>query len=279
MKKISVVMLTGFLICGIVNAQAQYLHEQQLTVITPYHVAISYTMTTNIIFPYAIISVDRGSRDVLAQKAKGVENILQLKAARDSFPETNLSVITADGKLTSFMVDYASQPSGLSLSLADAAPKSAVAVLAGNINTKEMEQYAGIAAISKARLRGVKDHSYGIRFRMDGLFIHDEIMYLRFRITNETNVDYDIDQLRFYIRDQKKAKRTATQEIEIQPVHVSNNTNKVTRATDQTIVFAVPKFTIPDKKYLAIQLMEKNGGRHMELHIKNRDLLKVISIN
>ncbi|SFQ30319.1 conjugative transposon protein TraN [Parafilimonas terrae] len=279
MRKISVVMLTGFLICGIVNAQAQYLHEQQLKVIAPYHVAISYAVTTNIIFPYAIISVDRGSRDVLAQKAKGVENILQLKAARDSFPETNLSVITADGKLTSFMVDYASQPSGLNLSLADTAPKNAVAVLAGNTNTKEMEQYAGIAAISKARLRGVKDHSYGIRFRMDGLFIHDETMYLRFRITNETNVDYDIDQLRFYIRDQKKAKRTATQEIEIQPVHVSNNTNKVTRATDQTIVFAVPKFTIPDKKYLAIQLMEKNGGRHMELHIKNRDLLKVISIN
>lgn len=279
MKKISVVMLTGFLICSVVDVQAQSFREQELKVMAPYHVAISYTMTTNIIFPYAIISVDRGSRDVLAQKANGVENILQLKAARDSFSETNLSVITADGMLTSFIVDYTAKPSGLNLSLTDIAPKTAIAILAGNTNTKEMELYAGIAAMSKAKLRGVKDHSYGIRFQMDGLFIHDENMYLRFCIANKTNVDYDIDQLRMYIRDQKKAKRTAAQEIEIQPVYVSNNTNKVARVAEQTIVFAVPKFTIPDKKYLAIQLMEKNGGRHMKLHVKNRDMLKVISIN
>jgi len=56
-----------------------------------------FLKTTNIIFPYSIVSVDIGSRDVLAQKAKGVENILQIKAARDSFPQTNISIITADG--------------------------------------------------------------------------------------------------------------------------------------------------------------------------------------
>lgn len=279
MKKISVAMIMGFLLCCILNAQAQYPDKQQLKVIPPYHVAVSYSMTTNIIFPYAIVSVDRGSRDVLAQKAKGVENILQLKAARDSFPETNLSVVTADGELTSFIVDYKAKPSELNISLSKDASKNATAILESNTNTEEIELYAGIAAISKARLRGVKDHGYGIWFQLNGLFIHDETMYLRFCIANKTNVDYDIDQLRMYIRDQKKAKRTAAQEIEIQPVYVSNNTNKVARVAEQTIVFAVPKFTIPDKKYLAILLMEKNGGRHMKLHVKNRDMLKVISIN
>ncbi len=264
--------------CCILNAQAQNTHEQQVEVIAPYHVSISYSMTTNVIFPYAIISVDRGSRDVLAQKAKGVENILQLKAARDSFPETNLSVITADGKLTSFIVNYVHQPSELNLLLADEALPNATVILEDNTNAKEMALYAGVAATSKATLRGVKDHSFGIWFQLNGLFIHDETMYLRFRITNETNVNYDIDQLRLYIRDQKKAKRTAAEEIEIRPVYVSDNTNKVAGDSVQTIVFAVPKFTIPDKKYLAIQLMEKNGGRHLELHVRNRKLLKVISI-
>lgn len=45
-------------------------------------------------------SVDRGSKDVLAQKAKGVESILQVKAAKTNFDETNLTVINADGKLS-----------------------------------------------------------------------------------------------------------------------------------------------------------------------------------
>ena len=37
---------------------------------------------------------------------------------------------------------------------------------------------------------------------------------------------------------------------------------------------AIPKFTIPDKKYLAVQLFEANGGRHIELSVKNRTIIK-----
>jgi len=77
----------------------------------------------------------------------------------------------------------------------------------------------------------------------------------------------------------RKAKRTATQEIEIVPVLVHNNTTQVIGQSDTTIVFIVPKFTIPDKKYLAVQMMEKNGGRHLELHIKNKKIVKAAPIN
>ena len=48
--------------------------------IEPYSLQIGINKTTNLIFPYEIKSVDRGSRDVLVQKAKGIENVLQVKA-------------------------------------------------------------------------------------------------------------------------------------------------------------------------------------------------------
>ena len=56
-----------------------------VSIIKPYPLTIAVNKTTNLIFPYAIKSVDRGSADVLAQKAKGVENILLVKAVGKIF--------------------------------------------------------------------------------------------------------------------------------------------------------------------------------------------------
>ena len=82
MKRISAVMITGiflFILNGNIFSQS---HNQtfKTTIIEPYHLAITYYKTTNLIFSFSITSVDRGSCDVLAQKTKGAENILQVKA-------------------------------------------------------------------------------------------------------------------------------------------------------------------------------------------------------
>lgn len=280
MKKISVVMVTGiFLLMTISKVQAQTSAAWQTKTIEPLHVAVAFCKTTNIIFPYDIVSVDIGSKNVLAQKAKGAENVLQIKAAKEDFAQTNISIITADGKFTSFLVDYAQQPSVLNLSLAGEVKQNIISIPSEKIDQEQMEYYASVACESKERIKGIKDKDFGIRFRLNGLFIRDDLMFLRLNIVNKTNISYDIDQLRFYIRDQKKSKRTATQEIEIVPVLVQNNVGKVDGQSDCTLVFVVPKFTIPDKKYLAVQLMEKNGGRHLELRVVNKKIIKAVPID
>jgi len=249
-----------------INAHAQ-------TEIKTFPVYITATKTTNIIFPQAIISVDRGSRYILAQKAKGVENILQVKAAPDSFPETNLSVITADGKLNSFLVNYSSQPQTLNILVADSAVKNSITFSEAGYNKAEVTRYAKAALNAKISGNIARDKNAGIKLAVRGFYIHDDVIYCRLEINNRTNIGYDIGQLRFFIRDQQKAKRTATQEIEVTPVLAEHATPEVKENSTQSIVFALPKFTIPDKKYLAIQLMEKNGGRHLEVHVNNRKLL------
>lgn len=280
MKKISAVMGMGiFLLITIFRAEAQTNTTSQIKAIEPYHVAVAFSKTTNIIFPYSIVSVDIGSQDVLVQKAKGVENILQIKAAKESFPQTNISIITADGTLTSFLVDYAQEPAVLNLSLAMEEKKNSSCILSEMVNEAEVRKYAKLASVSKEKIKSVKDIRFGIRLQLNGLFIHDNIIYFRLNIANETNINYDIDQLRFYIRDQKKAKRTATQEIEVNPLYVKGDTAVIVGQTERVFVYAVPKFTIPDKKYLVIELMEKNGGRYLQLHLKNKTIVKAVPIN
>ncbi len=84
--------------------------------------------------------------------------------------------------------------------------------------------------------------------------------------------------LRFFIKDEKKSKRTALQEVEIQPLYVHGDTSTIRGNAKNIIVFALPKFTISDKKYLSIQLMEKNGGRNLHLSIPNRTIIKAKSL-
>ncbi|WP_277014345.1 conjugative transposon protein TraN [Flavobacterium lindanitolerans] len=252
------------------------IHAQQKTLgaIEPYRVQISTDKTTNIIFPLAIVSVDRGSRHILVQKAKGVENILQVKAANDSIKESNLSVITADGKLSSFIVNYAKEPMTLNVSLENDPRKGTIFLSSDQINQAEIGKYSEQALHSRKRIGGIHQKNFGISFRLSGIFIHDGLMYFRVRIENQSNIGYDIDQLRFYIQDQKKAKRTASQEVEITPVSIYRNTTKIAPLDAVTLVITLPKFTIPDKKYLAVQLMEANGGRHAELEVKNREVMR-----
>ncbi len=126
----------------------------------------------------------------------------------------------------------------------------------------------------KRNIYGIKDKSYGIKMLMDGLFIKDNVLYCRLKLQNNSSINYDIEQLRFFIRDEKKSKRTATQELEINPINVNGDTGAVTAQTEKVFVFALPKFTIPDKKYLAIELMEKSGGRHLRLQVHNRTIVR-----
>lgn len=278
MKKIGAAWIIGvFLILTGAPAFSQNISQISASSIEPYHLAITYSMTTNLIFPYSIKSVDRGTLDVLAQKAKGADNILQIKAGKVNFKKTNLTVITGDGRLYSFLLTYTASPSVLNLVLKRKSVKSPEAVLSpGTYNEAEIKSYARKALIKKEKLYGVKDKKYGITFRLDGIFIHHEVMYYRVGIVNHSNINYDIDQLRFFIHDQKTAKRTASQEIEMKPLYIQNDTAVVTRQTAHCFVIALPKFTIPDKKYLIIQLMEKNGGRQLALKVHNGKIMKAV---
>lgn len=246
--------------------------------IEAYPIEITTNKTTNIIFPHAIIGVDRGSKSLLAQKATGVDNILQVKAATDTFVETNLSVITADGKLTSFIVRFNRSPIILNISLIGSESERKISQSPERTNDAELSEFSKAALKSRKKFYNIFEGSHGIKFELTGLFINNDILYFRVFFRNTSSINYDIDQLRFYIRDRKARKRTSIQEIEIKPIYVENKQTSIAAHSQQNIVFALPKFTIPDGKNFFIQVMEKNGGRNYELKLSGRHIFKAFEI-
>jgi Domain of unknown function (DUF4138) len=219
--------------------------------------------TTSLVFPFAIKYVDRGNQSVLAQQVKDAPTILLVKAAAKDFGETNLSVVTDDGSVYSFDVCYNVHPGVLVYYLP--------------INNKATTaMYANAILDNKKSVKKINDHKGETDAEVIGIYVKNDVMFYQVRINNNSPIDYTIDLIRFYIRDKKKSKRTAVQDIDLKPLHTVGNITNVKSNNTSTMVFALEKFTIPDAKYMVLQINEKNGGRHFSIRIKNKKIMKAI---
>ncbi|AYD47431.1 DUF4138 domain-containing protein [Arachidicoccus soli] len=217
------ILLFSFIGCNraIANNTVQ-IYPQKPTI----KISVSNNKTTNLIFPFVIKTVDRGSQALLAQIADGTENILQIKAAGQPFTETNLTVITAGGYLYSFLINYDYAPSQLNFILSDQdavnpCPQSLNAIAhpaidsnAQIIQTKE----------SNLHIRSIKD---GINFTLSGLFVKNAVFYFKLLVQNNSPIDYTISQLRFFMNDRNKMRRTASQQLELLPLLKTNEDKTV----------------------------------------------------
>ena len=167
--------------------------------IKSYCLDITENKTTNLIFPAAIKSVDRGSKDILAQKAGGIENILRVKADVKNFPETNLTVITVDGKLYSFVVGYNPQPVYQSINI----ETSPIIYSVPEINRPELAEYCLGITNSPSNIHSLKDSHAKVSIALNALYNRDNVLFGRLVFHNGTALNYDVDQFRIYIRDQQ----------------------------------------------------------------------------
>ena len=268
-------------------------------IIRSYYVDLAYNKTVSIIFPTAVRSVDLGSRSIMADKAADVENVLKVKASQIGFNETNFSVMTTDGKFYSFVVNYNETPAVLALNLAGSG-NTKMGSQGSQINLNDSTQsvngldgqegniqFAGVKAtqsdvvyasdrILRNRGRGKRGtEANKMEARLRGLYVKDNVLYYRLAIENESNLNYDIDYVRYFIVDGKTAKLTSRQEIELRPFYVHNEAITTVRGHQRVErVYAFQRFTIPGNKQLLIVIGEQNGGRELAFQVQNKDIMK-----
>ena len=261
-------------------------------IIPPHGLEVTYDKTVHIIFPSAVRYVDLGSPNLIAGKADGAENVIRVKATVKNFrQETNLSVITEDGSFYTFNVKYANEPLLLNVEMTDFIhdgeevnrPNNAMEIYLKELGSESpMLVHMIMKSIYKNDKREVKHigcKRFGIQYLLKGIYTHNGLLYFHTQIRNSSNVPFDVDFITFKIVDKKVAKRTAIQEQVIFPLRAYNYAIRVAGKKDESTVFAMDKFTIPDDKQLVVELNEKNGGRHQSFTIENEDLVRAKVIN
>ncbi|HLP37772.1 conjugative transposon protein TraN [Lacibacter sp.] len=246
-------------IFGVLLCSSMHLSIAQTTI------SISTDKTSSLVFSNPILHVDRGAKAILVQAVKDAPHVLLVKAASKNFNETNLSVVTADGSVYSFSVRYTAQPKEQLYQIA--------AKKENQLNNN------AIALLDNPRtMRGIRDHELNMSAEVTGIYVQNDVLYFQVHLSNQSPLDYEPELIRLFIRDNKKAKRTAVQEQEQTPLLMQNMPVVIKAMSSHTMVIAVQKFTIPDNKKMLLQCMEKNGGRHLQLRINNRKLMQSIML-
>jgi conjugative transposon TraN protein len=239
---------------------------------------VTTNKTTLLLFPFKILHVDRGTQDVLIEQVNAAKNVLLVKAAVPEFQPTNLTIITEDGAVYTFSVLYDSHPANTVFRYSVQSLNSACLVPGQAMNIQDLELYSKLILTKKKTMGGMKDSKWDMQARVKGIFVKDGVMFFQLCLKNNSAIDYSPDFIRFYIRDKKKSKRTASQEVELKPIYTCCNINNIPGGQERNSVFAFEKFTIPEAKYLFIEVMERNGGRNMKLKVTNGKIIKAKSL-
>ena len=275
-------------ITAFLQAQVKQPEVLPLGEVAPYFIEVTYDKTSHIIFPAGIRYVDLGSDYIIAGKAEDADNVLRVKAAAKGFkPETNFSVITEDGNFYGFNACYSDAPQVMSHNLIKGqklADRSKAADVLFEALGKTPASVAGLLMeqlYEKERktIRKIKSDSYGITFRLKGIYVHDSKYYFHIEIENETFVPFNVDFISFKVIDRKVAKRTVVQERTLTPLRTYKPLLPVTGNTTVKNIFLLDVFTLTDGQILQIEVVEKDGGRGQVLKVKGSDLIKAQPIS
>jgi len=282
------ILTIAFSIPLLLQAQVKQPEVLPLSEVPPYFIEVTYDKTSHIIFPAGICYVDLGSDYIIAGKAEDADNVLRVKAAAKGFePETNFSVITEDGNFYGFNACYSDAPQVMSHNLIKGqklADRSKAADVRFEALGKTPASVAGLLMEQlyekdRRTIRKIKSDSYGITFRLKGIYVHDSKYYFHIQIENETFVPFNVDFISFKVSDRKVAKRTVAQERTLTPLRTYKPLLPVMGNTTEKNIFLLDVFTLTKGQVLLIEVVEKNGGRGQVLKIKDSDLVKAQPIS
>lgn len=104
---------------------------------------------------------------------------------------------------------------------------------------------------------------------IDNIIATNEKIFFRVQLFNESNVNYPIDLLAISKETRKSSKRKGMQEKLMIPLSVmGTNPKEIKAGTNSTLLLEYDLFTFSKDEHLVLYVRETNGGRSMEIKIK-----------
>lgn len=237
------------------------------SIIQPKYLQVTSNKTTNLIFPAQISSVDRGSECIVVQKSTG--NILRVKADSLFKDTTNLTIITTDGRLYSFLVSYSASPAFLNIDMGAAE---------NTIQDTSMLSFAQRVKRSVNYLHGIRYGAGKVWLSLLGVYSNGQIIACKLKIENSSPLSFEFGRIGAAVGAARKGRRRAAQEIELPILLIDSETSLVRERQAGVAVILLPKTGLAPGQALQIYVREKAGERHLRLILSNRYLLNAFLI-
>ncbi len=112
-----------------------------------------------------------------------------------------------------------------------------------------------------------------LSFQLNNVYVISDYVFLDMTIKNNSNLSYDIEDLKFSLEDKKIHKATNNQSVEMTPLFQLNPQKHFRKNFRNIYVFK--KFTYPNSKVMMIRLIEEQlSGRTIEMKVNYSEILK-----
>lgn len=269
----SILFLISFLIAELhVYAQTVPFAPTEIPV-----VMINDHVSLHFVSPEPIRYVDIASNDIAGDLP--LENVLRLRIKNDSTGHTppgfQSCAVTVIGE--SFVAQYrllnnseVNIPALINIMQEHTKPLTVPGI---TLTTPQLKKHA--LAILERRGRDTQRKTKFARMQvsLNKLYTVDDLIFMDLSFRNQTNLPYDIDELRFTIEDRKINKATNVQSVEIKPLWQLYPDTRFKREFRN--IYVLKKITFPQDKILNLSISEKQmSGRSLSLQIKYKDVLK-----
>jgi len=247
---------------------------KDMSFVKPEIINVNVYNNTHLIFPFPIKYIDFGNGDfVEASPAENLQNVLRITTHEKFDRQTNVSVYTEDKQFYTFDLSYSENENNYSYQIGERQDLQLALLSEEELTDKKKEEI-----LRKINKKGRNIYNLGVNknkidFSVQNVFIESNKIIFRLVINNKSNVKYDIDYVKFFIQDKKTSKETASQEVELEPLFIDAFSPTIEGKKQSKVSICFEKFTIPDNKYLVIEINEKNGGRHIVYKLNNSDII------
>ena len=238
-------------------------------------------MTMALFFPSNIKQGITGSEHfVFTYNREKEQNLGLLKAVKGI--DSNLLVITTDGKVYSYILKYAAHIDNpnrfitVQESIGDAKR-----VLKKKKETEE-DSNSGILVNDSPELlrrscesllklpeeKNIKKNKGGIILSLKNLKYHGDNVFLQFEIENKSGVRFDFDYLKILKVNGNKKRNASYQELILEPIYVHNKPTQIIPNTKARMVYVIPKFNLDKREKMEIRLQELNTTRKVVLSLR-----------
>jgi hypothetical protein len=108
-----------------------------------------------------------------------------------------------------------------------------------------------------------------MRLVVRGIYTRGKSLFFSLKLINRSSLDYDVDSIRFFVAEKQKGVHPFQRVKELAPMYVYDSAALVKGYSRTTSVFVLPRLTLARHRRLQIEVLEKNGGRHLLVQASN----------
>jgi conjugative transposon TraN protein len=235
---------------------------------------VAQDKTTHIISPEPILYVDISSPDVEGDMP--TKNLFRFKPKEGCQlgKQVQITVVTEQYVMAYKMILTKNDPDEATVITID--PNEAIQTNSYNkVGKAEFDRLSMLALSRKRGIRNVKNEKNGIEMHINNIYVVGDFLLYDIGFENKSNLQYDVDQVRFKLTDKKRIAAHSSQEIELTPVYQMYPNAGAAIVSKWRNFYMFRKFTYPQEKVFNIELAEKQlSGRQVSLDVDYKKVLK-----